>query len=374
MNRLRNKRDVLLLLLMAVGAMTGYAQSNCFTYEDEGKTIITGLTSDGQYATSLIIPATVTTVRSSAFRFADSGLTNLIISGGNPTFESNLFGGNANTLTRIDMGSEMSVEKMMALMTSIGGPQGTVVAGGFSGTPDTSNATWNAVSWTGLSSITLPAELVASQPFGSADVYGRFTIDKEIISFCTCATFEDVDNGSNMLFYVANSIEDRYIQINRVRYIAANQGVLIHRTGSSSGYCDLPRVNGIPQAHNDNGFYASNMLVGVTEATPIGKTDGDKTNLVLKDGAFHPTSGGTVKANRAYLQISTSLLPVDGARLEISFPDEEAGIGSLTPAPTPKDEGSMKGNEAVYDLQGRKVHSPLQKGIYIVNGKLRIIK
>jgi uncharacterized protein YvpB len=28
----------------------------------------------------------------------------------------------------------------------------------------------------------------------------------------------------------------------------------------------------------------------------------------------------------------------------------------------------------IYDLQGRKINSPLKKGLYIVNGELRVIK
>ena len=359
MNILR--KTVLSLLLTAAAAM-GYAQSNCFTYEDNGQTIINGLTQTGEYAESLTIPATVTRIRSGAFMYANA--KKLTIYNGNPAFESPLFGNKANTLTTIDMGNGMSVANMIALLTSLGsGPQGTIVASGFTGNPDASNETWSSVTWTGVTSVILPAALVGNQSFGSAEVKGRFTIAKEIISFCTNATFQDVDNGSNMLFYVADYVDGQRIHIQRVHYIAAGKGVLIHRTENSSGFADLPRVNGVPQASSDISLYASNMLVGVTQETYIDPTDGGKTNLVLKDGAFHPTSRGPIKANKAYLQVPTNWL-TNTARLEIVFDEETVGIDNMN---------IYENDNCYYDMQGRKVSNP-QRGLYIVKGKKVLIK
>jgi hypothetical protein len=353
------------------GIVRGYAQSGYFTYQDEGKTIITGLTSDGQYARQLVIPATVTTVKSGAFRYADSNLASLRVDNGNPVFEGSVFGsGSSRPLTTIDMGSKMTVANMVALLTNIGpeSMQGSVTASGFTRVDGDANPSWSGVTWTGATSVTLPAELVPApnvQSFGTATVYGRFNIDKEIISFCTNATFED-DGNNNMLFYVADNIaDDGRLHIQRVQYIGAGRGVLIHRTENSSGYCVLPRVNGIPSTSGDNALYTSNMLVGVTTDTPIDATDGNKTNYVLKDGAFHPTSGGTIKPNRAYLQIPTSLSR--GVALEISFPDEESGI-------RPTISPSLNGGEW-YDLSGRQLNDkPSAKGLYINNGKKYIIR
>ena len=354
------------LLLLSVA---GYGQNGCFEYEDEGKTIISRLSNAGATATELTIPAKVTTVRSGALANASSSLTELTVEdGGNPAFESGLFGSEkSNTLTSINLGDGISVANMIALLTSLGTFQEgtTIVASGFSGDKDTSDGTWGAVTWDNVSSITLPAELVADQTFGTATVYGRFTISKEIISFCTSATFLDKDDGSNMLFYVADyRAEDGRLHIQRVKYIAAGKGVLIHRLDSSSGSCDLVRSGDIndntEQAKTDKALYKSNMLVGVTSATAISATEGNKTNYVLKDGAFHPTSGGNIKANRAYLQIPTAA--ARGVSLEISFDEEETGIG---PTPSP----SLNGGEW-YDLQGRRLNAkPINKGLYINNSK-----
>ncbi|MCR4809109.1 MAG: hypothetical protein K5896_04535 [Prevotella sp.] len=374
---LRIKGHILFLLL--AGTMTGYAQEY-FTYEDEGKTIIKGLTSNGETATELTIPATVTTVRSGAFSNASSNLTSLTIDDGNPAFafESNLFGEEGtNTLTSIDMGKGMSVANMIALLKSLGtfNAGTTIVAYGFLGEKDSSNETWSTVTWDNVTSITLPAELVGDQEFGTATVYGRFTIDKEIISFCTTATFMD-DENNNMLFYVADSLaNDGRLHIQRVWYVAAGKGVLIHRTNSSCGYANLLRTDysfedlinqKIPQAITDKTPYENNMLKGVTTATTITATDGNYTNYVLKDGAFHPTSRGTIKANRAYLQIPTASARTES--LAVSF-DEETGISDATHL---NDKGEMI-NDNVYDLQGRKVHT-LTKGLYINNGKKYVIK
>ena len=376
MNKTKTKMTLMarafgLLLMLVAGTMAGYAQNTeYFTYEDEGETIIDGLTYAGEDAKELTIPARVTKVISGAFKNS-KGVTSLIVDGeGNPVFEGSLFGEKTNTLTYINMGHGMTIVNMEALLTSLGTTSNinTIVIGAYSGGSWTKE-TLTGYTWTGLTSITLPAALVEDQEFGEAKIYGRFTIDKEIISFCTNATFLDKDTGSNMLFYVADGIaDDGRLHIQRVWYIAAGKGVLIHRTENSSGYADLQRTgdleDGTTQANTDKALYAKNMLVGVTKDTPIEAVDDDKTNFVLKDGAFHPTSGGTIKANRAYLQIPTASARTES--LAISF-DEETGISLAHTL-------SQNGGEW-YDLSGRKLSGkPSTKGIYMNNGKKYVIK
>ena len=142
-----------------------------------------------------------------------------------------------------------------------------------------------------------------------------------------------------------------------IRYSTIGQsasGVILtyginNKTGSSY-YADLERISTERETGNDASLYSKNMLVGVTEPTTIGKTDGDKTNFILKDGAFHPTSGGTVKANKAYLQIPTASLAREGA-LTISFDEEEStGVNGVS-------EIKEVNDNSWYDLQGRRVGS-----------------
>ena len=377
---------LLLLFLLLVGANGAYAQSDCFEYEGGGNTVITDLTAKGRAASSLTIPATVTTVNSGAFSSAANVSTLIIEAGGNPTFEEKLFGNDkTNPISDIQiLGNSMTVANITALFESLTtrGALSTVYIAGYSG--EWTDITSSAVLTSDVTdvTVTLPAALVSTQQFGDAKVYGRFEITKEIISFCGNATFRDTDNGSNMLFYRADDIaDDGRLHIQRVDYVVAGEGVLIHRIASSQGYCDLERYSGSVS-------YASNMLVGVTTATTIESTDGNMTNYILKDGAFHPTSGGTVKANKAYLQIPTSAAR-EGA-LTIDFGDETTEIKTT-------DFTDYTDSGAIYDLQGRCVgsaeanwlspsgrraepsslftlHSSLKKGLYINNGKKYMIR
>lgn len=360
---------LLLLFLLLVGANGAYAQSDCFEYDGSGNTVITGLTETGRAAISLTIPATVTTVNSGAFSNAANVSTLIIEAGGNPAFEAKLFGDNkSNTISDIQiLGSGMTVENIKDLFTSLGaqGALSTVYIAGYSG--EWQDIESNVV-LTSEVTVTLPAALVRDQQFGDAKVCGRFEITKDIISFCGNATFHDTEDGSNMLFYIADECnkEEGYIHIQRVRYIKQGAGVLIHNLRNTSASADLLRVSDTSITWADNTLYNSNLLKGVTTATTIGKIDGNKTNLVLSNGAFHPTSGGTIGANKAYLQVPTTALAAR-EMLTLSF-DEETTAIRLTTSPT-RDEGGW------YDLSGRLLNSrPSAKGLYIYNGKKYVIR
>lgn len=387
----RQPRWWLLLSFLMAASITVHAQSDCFVYEEESNgTVITNLTSKGRAETSLSIPATVTTVRSGALTDASS-LTDLVIEeGGNPKFEGKLYTEKTCPVNILNMGTSMTEENMKSLLNSISDATLTdVTIEGFAGTTTGfMKIDWSKTILNSLGSdakVTLSAELVGDQKFGSAQVFGRFYINKELISFCTSATFLD-SSGSNMLFYVADYREtDGRLHIQRVRYIAEGKGVLIHKTEDSSGYADLERTESIndaaankPQAETDLAFYNSNMLVGVTEATSIGKTEVKDnvtyTNYVLKNGAFYPTSGGTIKANRAYLQLPASATAHDGL-LDISFDEVTTGIRTA----------NSTNSDAIYDLQGRYVgrltdsslfilNPSLNKGLYIKNGKKYVVR
>ncbi len=395
----RGKTGILCALLMVVGSMTGYAQSNCFEYDDNDETVITGLTEIGQSVSSLTIPATVTTVRSGAFSSTSAHVSALIIAdGGNPVFEAGLFGERENPLGDIQiLGSSMTVANIRALLKSLvaQGALSTVYIKGYSGawidipateeseepeTPEqisTDNATLLGVLTEDVN-VTLPAALVSDQQFGAAKVYGRFTIDKELITFCGNATFRDADDGSNQLFYVANYREnDGRLHIQRVRYIVAGEGVLIHRLDSSKGYADLKRYEGtITSAEQE--LYKANMLVGVTEPTTIAATEGGYTNYIVVNelvnnvynAAFYPTSGGTIGANKAYLQVPSSIVSAN-ERLTISFDEETTSINEKGIVNSEK----LAAAAEWYSLDGRKLNGkPTTKGLYINNGKKHIIQ
>lgn len=359
---------LMLLFLLLVGANGAYAQGDCFVYEGSGNTVITGLTATGRAASSLTIPASVTTVRSGAFSSAASVSTLIIEAGGNPTFETKLFDEKSNPLEDIQiLGNSMTVVNIQKLFTSLGaqGALSSAYIAGYSG--EWSDIASNTVLTSDVT-VTLPAALVRAQQFGDAKVCGRFEITKEIISFCGNATFQDTSDGSNMLFYIADECnkEEGYIHIQRVRYVKNGEGVLIHNQAGTSYSADLLRVSDSSVTLEEQTLYNKNLLKGVTEPTYIEKIDGIYTNLVLKDGAFHPTSGGTIGANKAYLQVRTTVLAARKI-LNISF-DEEVTAIRLTTSPT-RDEGEW------YDLSGRLLNSrPSTKGLYIYNGKKYVIR
>lgn len=375
--QLQRIKTWLVMLLLLAGSMTGFAQSEYFEYEDPYyMTIINGLTSEGLVASSLTIPKKVTVVKSGAFSSPSAKVSALIIeAGGNPAFEANLFGtckNSSNEDVPCDnllgdiqiLGNSMSVSNIKALFASLGaqGALRTVYIEGYSGE-------WSDITDTGVLAadveVRLPAALVSDQQFGNAKVSGRFSLTKDLVTFCGNVTFQDTDDGSNMLFYVADYREtDGRLHIQRVKNIAKGEGVLIHNAAGTSTWADLPRLSTDKVTGDDTDLYTSNMLVGVTVPTTIGRTDGNKTNYILSNGAFHPTSGGTIKANKAYLQILSS-----AARemLSISFDDEETtGVAEVR-----SQIEDVRGD--VYDLSGRRVAHPT-KGLYITNGKKYVIR
>ena len=121
-----------------------------------------------------------------------------------------------------------------------------------------------------------------------------------------------------------------------------------------------------------------NALVAVTEQTSITQTvDIDAvnyTNFGLSGGVFKKvnSSGGTVKANRAYLQIPTSELPsAAGAQGIMLIWDEETDGIEIVQTSTVKSQH----DDAWFTLDGRQLSGkPTAKGLYIVNGKKVIIK
>ena len=101
----------------------------------------------------------------------------------------------------------------------------------------------------------------------------------------------------------------------------------------------------------DEGFYALNVS-NDWETNNSGMTEGSK--FVLNMRRIHPFE--------AYMTSSSNAAPYFDV-----FDDTTTGIQVM-------DEGRWMKEEAVYDLQGRKVENPSKKGVYIVNGKKMIIK
>jgi len=89
------------------------------------------------------------------------------------------------------------------------------------------------------------------------------------------------------------------------------------------------------------------------------------------NGLFWPDGNATstLGACRAYFQLGNG---TEAREFVLNFGDNEntTGMGSLTPAPSPKGEGSD-----YYTLDGRKLSGePSAKGIYVKNGRKVVVK
>ena len=384
------KRKTLLLLLLSAAQMVS-AQTDCFTYADEAQTIVTGVSDTGiskvDKEEELTIPAIVVTVKAGAFaniKDNNKTLSNLTVEdGGNPAFEladgKNALADVNGSLTNLRLGNGMNMENITTLLEGLGG-KGSLSRIDIYNTdfPLEANITSETINAnTADVKVVLPAARVGEKTtIGSAAVYGRFTLTSELVTFCGSALFEDADYGSQFLFYVPTEVktidEEKRLYIQRVRYILPNRGVLLHKTDESSTTVVLPRVaepESNAQYKTDEALFDKNMLVGVTEPTTIGKTgdkdDGTYTNMILSKGFFYPTSGGTLGANRAYLQVKQE--DVAGlSRMALFSDDETAGFGPIsTLRPTLNTQ-----QDAWYSLNGQRLNGePQQHGVYIHQGR-----
>ena len=337
-------RTVLSVFLLLVTSQMASAQVDCFVYADEGQTIVSGVSTEGvAYVNAekeLTIPCQVVKVLYNAFASlrSNQNLNDMAIDGGNPEFEKqdgqNALSDVRQSLTAITInGSGMTTANIGTMLDGLG-------ADNHIETIDIYNDAFplDAIINTSASlvsaKVVLPASRVGNQQIGGAKIYGRFTMKEgaELATFCGNALFYDENDGSNFLFYIPTEVveqqEEKRIHIQRVRYILPHQGILMHHTENSSLTVSLPRVDEEPadvQYEADETRFAGNMLVGVTEPTDIGKTSeksGDTyVNMILKSGFFYPTLGGTLGANRAYLQVKQSDL--QNARIGIAFGEED---------------------------------------------------
>lgn len=338
-------RTVLSVFLLLVTSQMASAQVDCFVYADEGQTIVSGVSTEGVAIVNaekeLTIPRQVVKVFYNAFALlrSNQNLNDMTIDGGNPEFEKqdgqNALSDVRQSLTAITInGSGMTTANIGTMLDGLGADNHIETIDIYNDAfPFDASITTTAS--LAHARVVLPASRVGSQQIGGAKIYGRFTMKEgaELATFCGNALFYDENDGSNFLFYIPTEIVEvkgeKRIHIQRVRYILPHQGILMHHTDNSTFTVSLPRVDEKPdneqQYEADETRFAGNMLVGVTEPTIIDKTSEKSgeayVNMILKSGFFYPTSGGTLGANRAYLQVKQS--DVQNARIGIAFGEED---------------------------------------------------
>ena len=150
-----------------------------------------------------------------------------------------------------------------------------------------------------------------------------------------------------------------------------------HMVGNTMKFADAASIEAgkpylvKPTANIENPVY-ENVTLSATAAQEV--TDGgfsfvatyspvnlktDKTEQFLKtDGQlYYPTNASNqMKGMRAFFRVP------QGASAHVAIDGEETGIDGVR-------QDAVRTEEAIYDLQGRKVNGQLKKGIYIMNGK-----
>ena len=102
---------------------------------------------------------------------------------------------------------------------------------------------------------------------------------------------------------------------------------------------------------------------------PVPLSANDTKKLFLANNMlYYPTGSVTVKPFRAYFELTSDVPTASGApNLVIDF-GETTGVGELRTE-------NRRIENSFYDLQGRRLNGkPTQKGIYIHNGKLEVLK
>ena len=164
----------------------------------------------------------------------------------------------------------------------------------------------------------------------------------------------DYTNVQGLKAYRA-TVANKQVSFTEVTEVPAGEGVLLK---GDEGTYKIPVV--ATAATIENAF------VGVTEVTYVN----DPGIFVLMSGdsgvGFYKTSTSfTLSANTAYLPATVG----DNARSFIGFDFD----GGTTTAIDQVEDGGLKMEDSVYNLQGQRVVKA-QKGLYIVNGRLQVVK
>ena len=206
-------------------------------------------------------------------------------------------------------------------------------------------------------------------------VYATFSSDEDVVFTSDVKVFALEVSGSALVknelttgdflitdeSYESGAVEGGY-------YVPAGNGVLLRAVDVAKIVYYYPTTE---QKAEDNPAVPSNKLIAGTGSTPVDSSNkyykltyenADKDNFGFYWGAL---DGGPflLKKGKAYLR-----LPKPASARFFSLDDETTGINSM-------DNGQFSiDNEAVYDLQGRKVAQPTKGGLYIVNGKKVVLK
>ena len=127
---------------------------------------------------------------------------------------------------------------------------------------------------------------------------------------------------------------------------------------------DVTLANTVTDVQKTAEYDTTGKLTGTLIKTTI-----PEDGLFISSNKFWYSVGKTqTKAFRCWLELGAVLdKETDfGARVALRFSEETSGISNV--------ERSVLNGQHYYDLQGRRVEKPLRKGLYIKNGKKKIVK
>lgn len=189
--------------------------------------------------------------------------------------------------------------------------------------------------------------VVTSVPLTPAKTYTTLTSSHNL-------DFTSVSSVLEAYIIKDNDTSDGYVTLTQVNKVPAGTGLVLK--AATPGYpVSVPVFDG-----TDPDDVSGNKMAGSATATTA---VAENAGYILSDGVFQPASAGTLPAGKAYLNIAVS----SARSLNMIFDDEmTTGIENI-------EHGSLNIEHSVYDLQGRRVSKPT-KGLYIVNGKMVVIK
>lgn len=209
------------------------------------------------------------------------------------------------------------------------------------------------------STICLPFAMTAAQ------VQAAFGDDVELADFSGCEAVSDTNDdivGLNLKFSNATAIVANHPYVIKVsKPIEYEKGFTVDQVTINPSNTLSVDKDEFKQKLFGQWFYFYNSFIGTYEAN----TTLEAKSLFLSNNKFWYSAGNTkMKAFRAYFKFYNNLSEVDSyeSRITMSFDD-----------PTGINEVSVQEDDRYYNLSGQQV-KPEKKGLYIQNGKKKIIK
>ena len=182
-----------------------------------------------------------------------------------------------------------------------------------------------------------------------------------------CSPFAlDLTPTADYAAYAVKAVGGNTVMFTKIAgKVAANTPFVLYNEENADETVGLPIVD-----DDDTGIAAvsDNQLKGTISPTYVEAPAG-YTCFGLSGSKFVKMTTGVVKANKAYLPVSNTVLEGAGSHeFSIIFDDEAAGIVAAL-----KDNGEITNDRPIYNLAGQRVSKPT-KGLYIVGGKKVVLR